>query len=185
MIFNRNIKLINIVLNNSCAHIIRMEEMKMPVLNLPPMQLKLQRGEDGVERVWDRLRERFVALTPEEWVRQHFVNWLITCKGFSPAMMANEIGVHLNGMQRRCDTVVYGRDMKPMVIVEYKAPDVKITQDVFDQIARYNMVLHAAYLIVSNGISHYCCRIDYPNNTYHFIPVIPDYHTLVLPFSEQ
>lgn len=159
--------------------------MEYPELNLPPMQMRLQTGADGVVRVWDELRRRFVALTPEEWVRQHFVNWLINGKGYSRSMMANEIGIHVNGRQRRCDTVVYGRDMNPLVIVEYKAPDVRITQDVFDQIVRYNMSLRASYLIVSNGMNHYCCKIDYPNNTYHFIPTIPDYRTLVLPFSEQ
>ncbi len=159
--------------------------MRLPELNLPSMQIKVQKGTDGVERVWDGLRQRFVALTPEEWVRQHFVNWLINGKGYSRSMMANEIGIHVNGMPRRCDTVVFGRDKNPMVIVEYKAPDVKITQDVFDQIVRYNMTLHASYLIVSNGLNHYCCKIDYTHNTYHFIPVIPDYSTLILPFSEQ
>lgn len=159
--------------------------MRLPELNLPSMQIKVQKGTDGVERVWDGLRQRFVALTPEEWVRQHFVNWLINGKGYARSMMANEIGIQVNGMQRRCDTVVFGRDKNPMVIVEYKAPDVKITQDVFDQIVRYNMTLHASYLIVSNGLNHYCCKIDYTHNTYHFIPAIPDYSTLILPFSEQ
>lgn len=138
-----------------------------PTLNLPPVTLKLQTGADGVERVWDPLRKKYVALTPEEWVRQHFVNWLITERKFPASLLGNEVGIHLNGMSRRCDTIAFGRDTKPLVIVEYKAPDVKITQDVFDQIVRYNMVLHAQYLVVSNGLNHYCCRIDYAGNTYH------------------
>lgn len=162
-----------------------MDEINMPDLRLPPMQTKIQRGKDGVERVWDELRQKYVALTPEEWVRQHFVNWMISDKGYAKSMMANEIGIHVNGMSRRCDTVVFGRDKRPIAIVEYKAPNVKITQDVFDQIVRYNLSLHASYLIVSNGLNHYCCKINYQNNTYHFIPNIPDYRTLILPFSEQ
>ena len=92
--------------------------------------------------------------------------------------MANEIGIELNGTKRRCDTVVFNSDGTPLVIVEYKAPDISISQNVFDQIVRYNMVLRAGYLIVSNGITHYCCVIDYDRNTYHFIPEIPDYSSL-------
>lgn len=156
-----------------------------PTLNLPPVTLKLQTGADGVERVWDPLRKKYVALTPEEWVRQHFVNWLMTDRKFPASLLGNEVGIHLNGMSRRCDTIAFGRDTKPLVIVEYKAPDVRITQDVFDQIVRYNMVLHAQYLVVSNGLNHYCCRMDYAGNTYHFIPRIPQYAEIALPFSEQ
>ena len=92
--------------------------------------------------------------------------------------MANEIGIEVNGKRKRCDTVVFGNDGKPMVIVEYKAPDVTVNQAVFDQIVRYNMTLHADYLVVSNGINHYCCVMDYENGTYHFIPEIPDYLSL-------
>jgi type I site-specific restriction endonuclease len=92
--------------------------------------------------------------------------------------MANEISLSLNGTSRRCDTVVYDRTGKPLIIVEYKANTVEITQKVFDQIVRYNMVLKARYLIVSNGMKHYCCRIDYDNHTYHFLQEIPPYEDL-------
>ena len=97
--------------------------------------------------------------------------------------MANEIGIEVNGTKKRCDTVVFGRDGKPLVIVEYKAPDVNITQDTFDQIVRYNLVFHARYLIVSNGLNHYCCVMDYTNDTYHFIPAIPDFNDIANTFS--
>ena len=92
--------------------------------------------------------------------------------------MANEIGITLNGTSRRCDTVVFDRTGKPLVIVEYKAPSVTVSQRTFDQIARYNMVLQARYLIVSNGLRHYCCRIDYAHRQYCFIPEIPAYTEL-------
>ncbi len=92
--------------------------------------------------------------------------------------MANEIGIDVNGTRKRCDTVIFGKDGKPVVIVEYKAPDVAVNQAVFDQIVRYNVALHADYLVVSNGINHYCCVIDYNSGTYHFIPEIPDYTSL-------
>lgn len=129
-------------------------------LNLPPADLKIiRRTPDGPLMVWDRLRRKHVTLTPEEWIRQHFVEFLIGSRGFDPHLMANEVGIHHNGRLRRCDTVVFDRLSRPLMIVEYKAPEVKITQNVFDQIVRYNMVLRAPYLAVSNGISHYCCRV--------------------------
>ena len=131
--------------------------------------------------VFDRLRKRYVALTPEEWVRQHFVDYLIEEKQFPAALMANEVSLTQNGIKRRCDTLVADREGQPLVIVEYKAPEIEITQQVFDQIVRYNMVLRARYLMVSNGMSHYCCQIDYENNTYSFLNDIPKYAELLQP----
>lgn len=92
--------------------------------------------------------------------------------------MANEVGLRLNGTQKRCDTVVYGADGLPVAIVEYKAPTVSISQATFDQIARYSIALRARYLIVSNGLTHYCCTFDHRNGSYHFIPRVPDYREL-------
>lgn len=126
-------------------------------------------------KVYDTLRKKYVTLTPEEYVRQHFVNWLLTEKHYPASLMANEIGIELNGTRRRCDSVVFDLKGEPMLIIEYKAPYIPITQSVFDQIVRYNMTLHARYLIVTNGINHYCCVIDYERGNYHFIPGIPDY----------
>lgn len=131
--------------------------------------------------VFDRLRKRYVALTPEEWVRQHFVEYLIEEKQFPAALMANEVSLTQNGIKRRCDTLVADREGQPLVIVEYKAPEIEITQQVFDQIVRYNMVLRARYLMVSNGMSHYCCQIDYEDNTYSFLNDIPEYAELLQP----
>lgn len=130
---------------------------------------------DGKTVIFDPLRRRYVVLTPEEWVRQHFVNFLVNHKGYSPTLLANEVQIGLNGTKKRCDTVLYRQDLTARMIVEYKAPDVAITQKVFDQITRYNMVLRVDYLIVSNGIQHYCCRMDYLGNSYTFLRDIPSY----------
>jgi len=147
-------------------------------LNLPDCDLNLKKTPQGVV-VFDILRKKNVALTPEEWVRQHFVHYLINAKQFPRELMANEVSLVQNGIKRRCDSLVADRTGQPLVIVEYKAPSVEITQSVFDQIVRYNMVLRARCLIVSNGMSHYCCIIDYDNNTYRFLPDIPSYEELV------
>lgn len=150
----------------------------MLVLNLPPFEKKITQKDDKTF-ILDIIRRQYVSLTPEEWVRQHFVHFLIDHKGFPQSLMANEVQLKLNGMSRRCDTVVYDRTLRPRVIVEYKAPTVNITQQVFDQICRYNMVLQVDYLIVSNGLAHYCCKIDYDTGTYSFLKEIPQYTEIV------
>ena len=146
-------------------------------LNLPPFDINVKKV-NGRTSVFDLIRRKFVALTPEEWVRQHFVNFLVTEKSYPQTLIANEIQINLNGQKRRCDTVVYNREAEPVMIIEYKAPYVNVTQAVFDQIARYNIVLKVKYLIVSNGINHYCCRMDYQKQTYDYLPEIPSYADL-------
>ncbi|GGJ87080.1 MULTISPECIES: type I restriction enzyme HsdR N-terminal domain-containing protein [Parabacteroides] len=146
-------------------------------LNLPTFAAKVKE-KDGKHIIFDPVRRKFVALTPEEWVRQHFVNYLITDKGYPKELLANEVPLKLNGTSKRCDTVAYNRFLTPLMIVEYKAPHIEITSSVFDQIVRYNMVLHVRYLAVSNGISHFCCKIDYENLTYSFLEGIPEYNVL-------
>ncbi len=146
-------------------------------LNLPPFDINVKKV-NGRASVFDPIRRKFVAVTPEEWVRQHFVNFLLTEKGYPQTLIANEIQINLNGQKKRCDTVVYSREPAPVMIIEYKAPDVNITQAVFDQIVRYNIVLKVKYLIVSNGLNHYCCRMDYQNQTYDYLPEIPSYSNL-------
>lgn len=146
-------------------------------LNLPAFDIKItQRNDKNV--VFDTIRKRYVALTPEEWVRQHFVHFLIAHKGFPKALLANEVQLDLNGTKKRCDTVLYNRDLSAKMIIEYKAPHVEITQEVFNQISRYNMVLKVDYLIVTNGINHYCCLMDYTNQTYTFLTDIPSYEQI-------
>lgn len=146
-------------------------------LNLPPFDIKVKKI-DGRLSVFDKVRRKYVALTPEEWVRQHFINYLVSEKGYPESLIANEIQIKLNQQKKRCDTVVYDRDAIPLVIIEYKAPEVTITQNVFDQIVQYNIVLKVRYLIVSNGLNHYCCKVDYENHTFAYLPDIPSYDEL-------
>ena len=146
-------------------------------LNLPAFDAKIA-VKEGKRTIFDVLRRKYVALTPEEWVRQHFVHFLLEHKGYPAVLLANEVQVQLNGTKKRCDTVLYRRDLTARMIVEYKAPEIVITQKVFDQIMRYNMVLKVDYLIVSNGLQHYCCRMDYGNNSYAFLQDIPEYGEL-------
>ncbi len=147
-------------------------------LNLPQHEFNIKKDSTGNFKIFDSLRRKFVALTPEEWVRQNFVAFLINDKRFPAGLMNNEISLTQNGISRRCDTLIADRHGNPFMIVEYKAPSIQISQKVFDQIVRYNMVLRAKYLVVSNGLSHYCCKIDYATNSYSFLPDIPDYDSL-------
>lgn len=151
----------------------------MQHLNLPEYQFNIKKKRHDGLVILDTLRKRWVALTPEEWVRQNFVRYLIEDREFPAALMNNEISLTQNGIKRRCDTLVADRQGLPLVIVEYKAPTIEISQKTFDQIVRYNMVLKARYLIVSNGLEHYCCEIDYDNNSYRFLEDIPCYESLV------
>ncbi|OKZ38881.1 MAG: hypothetical protein BHV82_16860 [Odoribacter sp. 43_10] len=146
-------------------------------LSLPGFDYKVKK-QNGTVMIFDIVRKKYVVLTPEEWVRQHFVHFLIAHKGYPNALLANEVMVKLNGTTKRCDTVLYRRDLSARMIVEYKAPHIEITQAVFDQITRYNMVLKVDYLIVSNGMQHYCCRMDYAHQSYTFLQDIPDYNAL-------
>ncbi len=149
----------------------------MYVLNLPSFDAKIRKKGNGFE-IFDSLRKKYVALTPEEWVRQHFVHYLIAEKKYPASRIANEAGIKLNSLVRRCDTVVYNNRLEPLVIVEYKEPNVIITQQVFDQVGRYNGVLRVQYIIVSNGLQHYCYRMDYDTQTYTFLTDIPLYTEL-------
>lgn len=147
-------------------------------LNLPKYGIKIA-NENGHLTIFDVLRRKYVALTPEEWVRQHFVHYLIGHKGYPQTLMANEIQLAIGNKKLRCDSVLYDRSLKPRMIIEYKAPTVNITQKVFDQITVYNMLLHVDYLVVSNGIKHYCCQMDYDNQKYLFLEEIPDYQEII------
>ena len=146
-------------------------------LNQPEYPAKIKE-KDGKRTIFDELRGCNVALTPEEWVRQNFVQMLLHRYGYPASLMANESAIELNGMIRRCDTIVYDRSLRPRMIVEYKAPTVKIDKKVFAQISRYNLVLKVDYLVISNGIQHYCCKMDYEKNTFSFLNDIPTYSTL-------
>lgn len=146
-------------------------------LNLPPAELRLRHSRRGDE-VFDPLRGKWLLLTPEEWVRQHFTSFLRSALDYPAGLMANEIAVTLNGTSKRCDTVVHDREGRPLMIVEYKAPHIPITQEVFNQIARYSLVLRVRYLTVSNGLHHYCCCLDPETGRYRFLKDIPKYDDL-------
>ncbi|MDD2327854.1 MAG: type I restriction enzyme HsdR N-terminal domain-containing protein [bacterium] len=146
-------------------------------LNLPSFEAKI-RNSGNYPEIFDPLRRKYVALTPEEWVRQHFVHFLIADKGYPASRIANETAIRLNSLSRRCDSVVYDKQLEPLMILEYKEPRVIITQQVFDQVARYNSVLRVPYIVVSNGISHFCYRIDYATLEYQFLNDIPMYGEL-------
>lgn len=146
-------------------------------LNLPPYAIKL-REQGGKRQIFDVLRRKYVALTPEEWVRQHFVHYLIGSLGYPRGLLSNEMELHIGEKKLRCDTLLYNKELQPRMIVEYKSPEVAISQRVFQQITVYNMLLHVDYLVVSNGIDHYCCQMDYATRSYRFLPQIPRYADL-------
>ena len=144
-------------------------------LNLPPQELKIKQEESGATSIYDVLRRKFVALTPEEWVRQNFMGMLINQLQYPQLLMNNEVALVQNGIKRRCDSIVYDNQCQPWMIIEYKAPTVAISQKTFEQIVRYNMALRAKYLVVSNGINHYICKINYETNSYEFLQSLPKY----------
>ncbi len=144
----------------------------MQRLNLPEYSFRIKTTE-GKDFIFDSLRKKFVRLTPEEWVRQNFVQFLISEKKYSPALITVEALVKVNNNPQRADIVVFDRSGIRVLVAEFKAPDIKISQQTFDQIVRYNMQLKVKFLIVSNGMEHFCCSIDYAENTYAFLPEIP------------
>ena len=155
----------------------RCKDNKMFRLNLPQYEIKI--GEkDGKHTIFDFLRRKYVALTPEEWVRQHFTHYLVEHKGYPKGLMGNEVELHIGDKRLRCDTILYNKQGEPRMIIEYKAPTIQIQQKTFDQISVYNLLLHVDYLIVSNGLQHYCCKMDYNNQKYLFLQDIPDYENL-------
>lgn len=143
-------------------------------LNLPQFDFSFKRENDKTY-IFDFIRKRYVAFTPEEEVRQRFVAALINIKGYPAGRIGNEISLSLNHTKRRCDTVIYNSFGVPCAIIEYKAPNIDITQEVFNQITRYNSVLKVRFIIVTNGIKSYCCKIDYSDNSYTFLKDIPNY----------
>ena len=147
-------------------------------LNLPDFDIKLA-GTPNRPTILDILRRKYIALTPEEWVRQHFIHFLINYKKYPATLLANEVELKVGQKRLRADTILYSKDLKPLMILEYKAPHITITQKTFDQISVYNMLLHVDYLIVSNGLQHYCCKMDYNSKKYLFLEDIPEYQKIL------
>ena len=147
-------------------------------INLPAFDIKLRKNSQRYE-IFDFLRRKYVALTPEEWVRQHFTHFLIEQKDYPRGLLANEVELRVGEKKLRCDTLLYNKEMQPIMIIEYKAPEIEITQRVFDQITVYNRLLHVDYLVVSNGLQHFCCHMDYEKGEYSFLQNIPHYTELI------
>ena len=146
----------------------------MQKLNLPEYNFRIK-TEEGKTVIFDAIRKRFVVLTPEEWVRQNFIQYLKTEKKYPETLMAVEKKVMVNQNQRRFDLLIYSRNGQPNLIAEFKAPGVKITQETFDQVVRYNMSLRVEKVVVSNGLQHFACEIDYIKNSYQYLLEIPVY----------
>jgi hypothetical protein len=144
----------------------------MQLLNLPSYQFKIKES-DGRIQIFDTIRKKYLVLTPEEWVRQNFLQFLIQEKKFPASLIAVEAGLKYNQLQKRTDVLVYDKQGSPYLMVECKAPEVKISQDTFDQIARYNMAFKVRYLVVTNGLQHFCCQMNYVENNYQFLEQIP------------
>ena len=150
----------------------------MKELNLPPYSFKIT-GDDKSEMIFDPLRKKYVRLTPEEWVRQNFLQYLIQQGKYSPGLIGVEVMFHFNKLKRRVDILIHDRTGQPVMIVECKSPDVPINDKVFDQIVCYNMGFKVPYIIVTNGIDHYACKVNHEEKKYEFLLVIPLYEDLL------
>ncbi|MEO9531295.1 MAG: type I restriction enzyme HsdR N-terminal domain-containing protein [Crocinitomicaceae bacterium] len=144
-----------------------------PKLNLPESEVRLKE-----DKIWDRLRKKWYKLTPEEWVRQHFINYLVDSKNFPEGRLVSEHLVKYNGMNKRCDIALFSDEMQVDVVVECKAPHIELTENTFYQVARYNKVLEASLLILTNGIAHYCAFVDLKNKELKFLAEIPEFKKL-------
>jgi type I site-specific restriction endonuclease len=148
--------------------------VELPPLNLPHAEFRVR--EDGNERqIFDAIRKRFVALTPEEWVRQNFLNFLVNERKYPASLIGVEMLVRLNEMSQRADIVVYQRNGKPWLIVECKAPTVTLDEDVFYQAARYNSQLRVPYIALTNGLEHYC--LFFNGKSFDYLADLPDFNT--------
>lgn len=147
----------------------------MVLLNLPDYQFKIEKDKN---LIFDEIRKKYVKLTPEEWVRQNFLKYLILEKNYPQSLISVEHEIQLNSLSKRCDAVVFSRKGFPEMILEFKSPSIILSQTTFDQIFRYNLVLKVQYLIVSNGLKHFMCKINFQEKNYSFIKEILDYEDL-------
>jgi len=146
----------------------------MSQLNLPEYNFRIKKQNEKL-LIFDTQRKRYVALTPEEWVRQHFIRFLIEVKGYPAALLAIEKQLNMNGMKKRCDAILYDSDANPILIIELKAPNVPISQATFDQVAVYNAKLKVDFFMISNGIEHFCCKVNVETARYEFFSEIPNF----------
>ncbi len=144
-------------------------------LNLPKYHFKLKE-EDNKVFIFDSIRKKYLQLTPEEWVRQNIIQFLIEEKKYPKSLFSIEKGIKVSNTSKRVDIAIFNKDRQIEVLIECKAPEAKITQNAFDQIARYNLTLNAKYLVVTNGIEHYYAKLDYKNKKYIFLKELPTYN---------
>ncbi|QDO95388.1 type I restriction enzyme HsdR N-terminal domain-containing protein [Formosa sediminum] len=147
----------------------------MQELNFPKFSFRFKNSENKIS-IFDDIRKKFVILQPEEWVRQHCVHYLMQVKGYPKSLINVEKELIVNNLKKRYDIVIFNTNGSIHVIVECKAPKIKITQSTFDQIARYNLTLNASYLMVTNGLNHYYCQMDFEAEHYNFLKDIPNYN---------
>ncbi len=147
---------------------------KMQKLNLPEYKFRLSKKKDKIY-IFDEIRKKNIFLTPEEWVRQHVVQFLIKEQNYPKSLIAIEKEIKVNQLSKRFDILIFNSQGAHELIVECKAPKVKITQAVFDQIARYNLELNAKYLMLTNGLNHYYCKMDFDNKKYVFLKDCPKF----------
>ncbi len=148
----------------------------MQQLNFPSYSFRFKNSENKVS-IFDEIRKKFILLTPEEWVRQHVVRFLLEEKKYPKSLINVEKVLMVNGLRKRYDVVVFNPDGSIFVLVECKAPEIKTAQATFDQIARYNITLKAQFLMVTNGLNHYFCLMDFENKCYEFLKELPNYKT--------
>jgi len=146
----------------------------MQKLNFPTYSFRFKNSENKIA-IFDEIRKKFILLTPEEWVRQHVIQFLIREKSYPKSYINVEKLIKINGTNKRYDIVVYQTNGELFLLIECKAPQVKITQETFDQIARYNLELNANYLMVSNGLNHYFCQMDFEKEKYNFLDSLPSF----------
>lgn len=146
-------------------------------LSLPNASLKLTKKEELV-LVWCIVRKKKLLLTPEEWVRQHVIHFLLTEKQIPLGLIAAEMTIEVNKLVRRCDVVVYGNDGKPKLIIECKAPEINLTEKTFQQIAQYNFTLNVDFLMVTNGLNHIVCQIDRSNSKLNYLESLPEWNEM-------
>lgn len=155
----------------------------MQSLNLPTYSFNIK-SQGGRQLIFDNFRRGWYALTPEEWVRQNFARYLSETLGYPESLILVEGSITHNTLTRRCDLIVFNRAAEPVILVECKAPEVALSQKAFDQIARYNMVLGVGILVVTNGMSHYCIRMDTASSSYAFLKEVPSFSSLASQSSE-
>jgi type I site-specific restriction endonuclease len=146
----------------------------MQILNFPPLELAV-RQHNGRNEIYDPVRKKYILLIPEEWVRQHVIAYLVKEKQVPLNLIAVEKTLKINTLTKRFDVVVFDRNAKPLMLIECKAPGIRVNESVFDQAARYNLSLKAGLFLITNGIEHYCCRIDFENKLYIFMNEIPPF----------